>query len=214
MDDRVRDVSPGDEPESYGRLIANLLGLVASLAVIAALSMSTPSPSRPAPAPIVATVEAEPTIAPVIESPSPPPPKPMPKPRPAPPPLDTEAIARVEAEVDAERAIALARKLVPMRPRSDWPTPPSAPRRSLAPPGTLRSASMIQVPGSRGLQRAADSSRPIATSSSQRSTRWPARPDPRRRPSRTRTRSRVLPRATRSTSRSAATASRSSTWTA
>ncbi len=103
MDDRLRAATPDDDPESYGKVIAHLFGLVAGLAVLAFVVLRTPSETPPKPAAIVASVEPEPTVEPVVEPPAPPPAPPSkPKPtRPAPPTLDTAAVARAEAELDA-----------------------------------------------------------------------------------------------------------------
>ena len=70
MDDRLLAAPPDDEPESYGKVIAHLFGLVAGLAVLAFVVLRTPSETPPKPAAVVASAEPEPTVEPVVEPPA------------------------------------------------------------------------------------------------------------------------------------------------
>lgn len=94
--------------ESYGRVVANLAGVVAALA---AIGYVVATDRRPAPAPSAPRPVPAPPSAPrpaVAATPAPPPPQPPPEP----PRLDRAAVARAEEQLDAlsrDRARAEAR---------------------------------------------------------------------------------------------------------
>lgn len=94
------------EPESYGRVVANLLGVVASLALLGYALDSSDRPAPRPPRPVLVQTPSAPRSV-VAEPPSPPKPKP-----PAPPKLDRVAVEQAEVDLDAvvrDRARAEAR---------------------------------------------------------------------------------------------------------
>ena len=146
MDADTRRSGIGAEPESYGRLIAQLLGGVAGLIALGIVVASSARPEPKPQTPIVSLTRSvpKPVTAPPMVA--------MPK-RPEPPKLDRGAVASAEADLDAvarERARAEARADEAAKRLADASTQAAADARSSR---TL--ASRVRDPGPRIAQAAA-----------------------------------------------------------
>jgi hypothetical protein len=93
---------PSPPPESYAKLVGNVLGVALVLSLMA-LARWLRAPSAPLSAPPAATSASAPAPAPVVKRAAPAPAAPEPGP-PSAPSLDRAAVARAEAEVAAARA--------------------------------------------------------------------------------------------------------------
>jgi hypothetical protein len=116
MGPETTTTGPGNTPESYAKLLANVGGVVVALAAIG-LSQFGGTRLRPAPTAVVQSTPPAPRFDPAPKPPPPEPPKPVvvavkPPPPPEPPKLDKVAVGRAEEALDAasrDRARAEAR---------------------------------------------------------------------------------------------------------